>query len=88
MRDGSTRIARQLGNVAHRLRAVPIPGTRRADDEPPEDPEPATSTAGTLAEIGETEHSAAGNHTTRVGGDAVSSPDDENPQDEEAALRA
>ncbi len=88
MRDGSTRIARQLGDAAHRLRAIPIPGTRRAAAEPPEDPEPATSTAGTLAEIGETVHSAAGNHTTRVGGDAVSSPDDDPVPGEQAPVRA
>ena len=39
-------------------------------EEPPEDP----STEQTLAEIGET---VAENHAARVGGDALSSPDDE-----------
>ena len=85
VRDGSTRIARQLGDAAHRLRAeIPIPGTRRAAAEPPEDPVPAMTTA----EISETVHSVAGNHATRVGDDALSSPDDEHAQGEEAPVRA
>jgi hypothetical protein len=65
---------------------------RRADDEPPEDPDPAMSTtepmAETLAEIGETVRSAAEIPATRVGGDALSSSDDDLGQAEEAPVRA
>ncbi len=89
MREGSNRIARWLGEAVHRLRTeIPIPGARRGApeslDEPPEDP----STEQTLAEIGETVRAAAGNQATRVGGDAVSSPDDDPALGEEAPVRA
>jgi len=93
MREGSNRIARWLGDAVHRLRSeIPISGARGADDEPPEDPDPAMSTtdtvAGTLAEIGETVRSAAEIHATQVGGDALSSSDDDPGQGKEAPVSA
>jgi CPA2 family monovalent cation:H+ antiporter-2 len=96
VRDGSTRIAHQigdaahqLGDAAHRLRAeIQNQSQRHADDEPPEDPLPEMSTADTIAEIGETERLAAGIPARRVGTDTLSSPDDEPVEGEAAPTRA
>jgi CPA2 family monovalent cation:H+ antiporter-2 len=82
MREGSNRIVRSLGDIVHRLRTeIPIPGARRGAaeplEEPPEDPVRELSTAEIMAEIGDTVGSAARNQAARVGGDALSSPDDD-----------
>ncbi len=75
MRDGSNRIARLLGDAVHRLRAE-IPGTRHADDEPPEDIEPGTG------------DEQATFHDSRVGDEALSSTDDQPADSEEVPVRA
>ena len=89
VRDGSSRLAHQLGDAAHRLRAeFPIPGTRHAGDEPPEDPAPEMSTEDTMAEIGETVRSAAGIAARQRGSDTLSSPDDDPVEGGAAPTRA
>ncbi len=89
VRHGSTRLVRRLGDVAHRLRAaIPVPGARRAGDEPREDPDPVMSAEQTLTEIADTVRSAAGIPATRVGDDTVPSPDDDTAHGDEAPVRA
>ena len=79
MREGSTRIVRQLGDAAHRLRVeIPIPGKGRPEDEPAPEFDSARLTSGSMSEI----------HATRVGDDALSSPDDVQAENEDAPIRA
>lgn len=75
MREGSSRIARRLGDVVQRLRAQ-IPGARRADHEPPEDAEPGMDDEQTAI------------RDSHLGDEALSSPDEHSAEDDEAPVRA